>query len=85
MVDFWASWCGPCQVTAPVLEAVAEKMQGRIKIYKINIDENHKLASDLGVMSIPTMILFKNGSEQDRIVGALGEAELIKRIQGQIG
>ena len=84
MVDFWASWCGPCQATGPVLDAIAEKMQGKIKIYKINIDDNHKLASDHGVMSIPTMIIFKDGSEKDRIVGALGEVELKKRIEANL-
>ena len=84
MVDFWASWCGPCQATAPTLDRVAEKMLGKIKIYKVNIDENHKLASDLGVMSIPTMIIFKDGEEKDRIVGALGESEITKRIESHI-
>ncbi len=81
MVDFWASWCAPCQMTAPALESAAEKLKGKIKIYKISIDDNHKLASDLGVMSVPTMIIFKDGNEQDRIVGALGEAEIINRIE----
>lgn len=81
MVDFWASWCMPCQMTAPALESAAEKLKGKIKIYKINIDDSHKLASELGVMSVPTMIIFKDGNEQDRIVGALGSAEIIKRIE----
>ena len=85
VVDFWAPWCGPCQMTGPALEVVAEKMKDKVKIYKINIDDNHKLASELGVMSIPTMIIFKDGNEQDRIVGALGEAEITKRIEGHIG
>jgi thioredoxin 1 len=85
MVDFWASWCAPCQMTAPALEAVAEKMKDRIKVYKVDIDDNHKLASDLGVMSIPTMIIFKDGNEQDRIVGALGESEITKRIESYLG
>ena len=84
MLDFWASWCGPCQMTGPALETVAEKMKDKVKIYKINIDDNHKLASELGVMSIPTMIIFKDGNEQDRIVGALGEAEITKRIEAHL-
>ncbi|TRZ50202.1 MAG: thioredoxin [Dehalococcoidia bacterium] len=81
MVDFWAPWSGPCQMTGPVLEAVAEKMNDKVKIYKINIDDNHKLASELGVMSIPTMVIFKDGNELDRVVGALGESEITKRIE----
>jgi thioredoxin 1 len=85
LVDFWASWCAPCQMAAPALEAVAKKMKDKIKIYKINIDDNHRLASELGVMSIPTMIIFKGGEEKDRIVGALGESEITKRIGEYIG
>jgi thioredoxin 1 len=81
LVDFWAPWCAPCQMAAPVLDRVAEKLQNKITIYKINIDDNHKLASELGVMSIPTMIIFKDGNEQDRIVGALSEEEITKRIE----
>jgi thioredoxin 1 len=84
MVDFWASWCAPCQMTAPALESAAGQLKEKIKIYKISIDDNHKLASELGVMSVPTMIIFKDGNEQDRIVGALGETEIIKRIEKHI-
>ena len=85
LVDFWASWCGPCTMIAPALEAMAEKLQGRVMIAKVNIDDNHKIASDLGIMSIPTLVLFKDGTELDRIVGALGEAELTKRVESHIG
>ncbi len=81
LVDFWASWCGPCQMIGPVLENIADAQQGKIKVCKVNIDDNHRLAAELGIMSIPTMILFKDGTEQERIVGALGEAELTKRIE----
>lgn len=81
LVDFWAPWCGPCQMVGPVLVNIAGTQQGKIKVCKINIDDNHKLAAELGIMSIPTIILFKDGNEQERIVGALGEAELTKRIE----
>ena len=85
LVDFWASWCGPCTIIAPTLEAMAEKLQGKIKVVKVNIDDNHKIASDLGIMSIPTLMLFKDGNEIERIVGALGESELTKKIESHIG
>jgi thioredoxin 1 len=85
MVDFWAAWCAPCQITAPVLEEAAGKLKGKVSIYKINIDDNHKLASDLGIMSIPTMIIFKGGNEKDRIVGALSGPDIIKKIEAQLG
>jgi len=81
LVDFWAPWCGPCQMIAPALESIANTQQGKVKVCKVNIDDNNKLATDLGIMSIPTMILFQGGKEQDRIVGALGESELTKRIE----
>jgi len=84
LVDFWAPWCGPCQMIAPALESIANAQQGKLKVCKVNIDDNHKLATDLGIMSIPTMILFKGGKEQERIVGALGESELTKRIEKYI-
>ncbi len=84
LVDFWAPWCGPCQMIAPALENIANAQQGKIKVCKVNIDDNHKLATDLGIMSIPTMILFKGGNEQERIVGALGESELTKRIENHL-
>ena len=81
LVDFWAPWCGPCHMVAPALENIAKAQQGKIKVCKVNIDDSNRLATDLGIMSIPTMILFKGGNEQERIVGALGEAELTKRIE----
>ncbi|MDP8297051.1 MAG: thioredoxin [Candidatus Orphnella occulta] len=81
LVDFWAPWCGPCQMIAPALESIANAQQGKLKVCKVNIDDNQKLAAELGVMSIPTLVLFKDGNEQERIVGALGEAELTKRIE----
>ncbi|MDD5505032.1 MAG: thioredoxin [Candidatus Omnitrophica bacterium] len=84
IVDFWAPWCAPCRMTAPELESAAEKLQGKVKIYKINIDNCHSLAVEHGVMSIPTIIIFKNGSEQDRIVGAAREALILQKIEGYI-
>lgn len=70
LVDFWAPWCGPCRMVGPVLEEIAAEDEARIKIVKINVDENQKYAGQLGVFNIPTMILYKNGEPVDKIVGA---------------
>lgn len=70
LVDFWAEWCGPCKRIAPTVESIAEKYQGRAKVVKLNVDENGVRPSSLGVRGIPTLILFRDGKEVDRIVGA---------------
>jgi len=70
LVDFWAEWCGPCKRIAPTIEAIAEKYQGRAKVVKLNVDENGERPSGLGVRGIPTLILFRDGNEVERIVGA---------------
>lgn len=70
LVDFWAPWCGPCRIVGPVLEEIAAEDEARIKIVKINVDENQKYAGQLGVFNIPTMVLYKNGQPVDKIVGA---------------
>lgn len=70
LVDFWAPWCGPCRMVGPVLEEIAAEDEARIKIVKINVDENQKYAGQLGVFNIPTMVLYKNGQPVDKIVGA---------------
>ena len=69
LVDFWAPWCGPCQRIAPIIDELAKEYKGRVKVAKINVDESRKVAADLGVMSIPTLILFKGGQIVDKIVG----------------
>jgi thioredoxin 1 len=69
MVDFWAPWCGPCRMIAPIVEELAVKYEGRAVIAKINTDENFDVATNLGIMGIPTVILFKDGEEVDRVVG----------------
>ena len=85
LVDFWASWCGPCKMVGPALEEIAEVLAGRLKVCKVNVDDNQKLAADFGVMSIPTLIIFKNGEEKGRITGALGKSELMEKIEKHLG
>ena len=69
LVDFWASWCGPCRMVAPTIEQLAQEYEGRANVGKVNVDEEGSLAGDFGVMSIPTVVLFKDGKEVERLVG----------------
>ena len=80
-VDFWAPWCGPCRMVGPVVEQLAEEMAGKLSFGKINIDENADAAMRYGVVSIPTMILFKDGKEVERIVGARNKSYLSQAIE----
>src|ERR1700679_2398263 len=81
LVDFWAEWCGPCKMIAPVLEEISGENKGKIQIAKLNIDDNLDVTRRFEVMSIPTMILFKDGEPQMRIVGARGKAQLLQELQ----
>ena len=85
LLDFWAVWCGPCKMMGPIVERVAEKYQGKIKMAKINIDDSRTMATELGVMNIPTFIFFKGGKEVSRLSGAVPERELAKRVDEVIG
>lgn len=77
LVDFWAAWCGPCKMIAPVIDDVAKEFEGRLLVGKLNVDENNMTASKFGVMSIPTLIIFKDGNEVQRVVGYKSKNELI--------
>jgi thioredoxin 1 len=79
LVDFWAEWCGPCRMIAPTVEAVAEEYQDKARVFKMNVDENPTVPQQYGIRGIPTLILFKGGQEQERIVGAVTR-EAIARV-----
>jgi thioredoxin 1 len=78
LVDFWAEWCGPCRMIAPSVEAIAEEYQGKAGIYKMNVDENMNVPQQFGIRGIPTLIVFKGGQEQERIVGAVSREAIAK-------
>ena len=80
LVDFWAEWCGPCKMIAPVLEEIATEKAGSLKIAKLNVDDNPGIARRFEVMSIPTLILFKDGEPAKRIVGARGKGQLLSDL-----
>ncbi|HVP91847.1 MAG TPA: thioredoxin [Terriglobales bacterium] len=80
LVDFWAPWCGPCLMIAPVLEEIAAANQGKLKVVKVNVDENGKTAMTYGVMAIPTLILFKGGELKEKSVGVLPKSKLAELV-----
>ena len=84
LVDFWAEWCGPCKMIAPVLEEIAGEQSGKLKVGKLNVDENLEIARRFEVMSIPTLILFKDGEPQHRIVGAKGKGQLLQELSSYL-
>jgi thioredoxin 1 len=80
LVDFGADWCGPCRAIGPTIEAIAEEYEGNADIYKMNVDDSYNIANQYGIKGIPTIILFKDGKEQERIVGAVPKAAISKLI-----
>ena len=84
LVDFWATWCGPCRMMAPVLEAADSVLGDRIAFHKVDVDEMQELAGDLDIMSIPTIILFKDGEEVNRFIGAMSQEEFIQQVENSL-
>jgi thioredoxin 1 len=84
LVDFWAPWCGPCKAIAPILEELAEEFAGKLRIAKVNIDDNEAIAAEYGIRAIPTMLLFKNGKLAEQIVGMLPKPTLKEKLQAQL-
>ena len=84
LVDYWAEWCGPCKSIAPILEAVAKEYGGRLKVAKINVDENQQTPAKFGIRGIPTLMLFKNGNVEATKVGAVSKSQLTAFIDSNI-
>ncbi|MFC2169212.1 thioredoxin [Acidobacteriota bacterium] len=84
LVDFWAAWCAPCQMIVPALENIAKTYQEKMKVAKVNVDENMKIPSKYGIMSIPTLLLFKGGEVKETIIGALSQDKIIDTISKHI-
>ena len=84
MVDFWASWCGPCKMLSPVIDSLAQQFEGKVMVGKVNVDEEPELARQFGVMSIPTVVFLKNGKEVDRKVGVIPPETFIAAINANL-
>jgi thioredoxin 1 len=80
LIDFWAPWCGPCRMVAPIVDEIATEFEGKIKVFKLNTDENPNVASQYGIRSIPTLMIFKGGQKVDTVVGAVPKTTLSATI-----
>jgi thioredoxin 1 len=85
LVDFWAEWCGPCKMVGPVLDELAKEFNGKLKIAKVNVDENQQVSVDFHIRSIPTLLFFKNGQLVKQLIGAHPKNKLVNEIQEVIG
>jgi thioredoxin 1 len=85
LVDFWAEWCGPCRKVGPIVDEIADEHGEKLKVMKLNVDENPGVARDYGVMSIPTLLVFKDGQPDKRIVGAKGKSQLLGDLATYVG
>ena len=84
LVDFWAEWCGPCKAISPILDELATELDGKLKIAKVNVDDNQALAGQFGIRSIPTLLIMKDGAVQEQMVGAMSKADLEQKLSGHL-
>jgi thioredoxin 1 len=84
LVDFWAEWCGPCKMIGPIIDQLAHDLKGRLKVAKVNVDEAQGLAGDFNIMSIPTLLIFKDGTPVEQMVGAMSKDQLLEKINKKI-
>lgn len=84
LVDFWAEWCGPCKMIAPIVDELSKELAGKLKVTKLNVDDAQELAAKYNIMSIPTLLLFKGGEPVEQIVGAMSKDQLLEKINPQI-
>lgn len=84
LVDFWAEWCGPCRIVSPIVEQIAEEYQGRLKVGKLNVDENPQTAIQFGIRGIPTLLLFKGGQPVEQIIGAVPKSYITDKLESHL-
>jgi len=84
LADFWAEWCAPCRVIAPILEDLAGELAGKMKVTKVNVDENQELAVEFGIRSVPSLLIFSGGSVKEQMVGAISKADLLEKLNAYL-